>query len=60
MIYTHTYKNKLGKEVKCFIDYPTNSDIINSWIELFNDFEVIVKNENGCGVYLYYSKLTKE
>ena len=37
--FTHTYKNKLGFKVKCYITKKMR-------------YNAIVKNINGCGVYL--------
>jgi len=39
LFYTHTYKNKLGFKVKCYVTKKDGQ-------------YVIVQNENGCGVYL--------
>jgi len=58
MKYSHTYKNKLGKDVKCFIDFPTNPDAVNTLKRRSQNFEVAVENENGCCVFLNYKKLT--
>lgn len=48
MKYTHTYKNKKGRDVLCLIKHPQDGN-----------GNVIVKNENGVHVYLPYKNLTK-
>lgn len=55
--YTHTYKNKLGNDVKCYIV----NVIIHTLPYLKNNRTekdyVIVVNQNGVGVYLPFSNL---
>jgi len=43
---THTYKNKLGNDVKCYIEKN-----YGEWC--------IVRNQNGAGVYLEVINLKK-
>jgi hypothetical protein len=42
---THTYKNKLGNDVKCYIEKN-----YGEWC--------IVRNQNGVGVYLRVNRLS--
>lgn len=56
--FTHTYKNSLGGELKCFIWDPSK-EVLEYKTKNLSDFDVRVTNENGAGVFLKYSVLTK-
>jgi hypothetical protein len=55
MEFTHTYRNRRCKDIKCFITDPCES--VKKLIEQNANFHVIVTNENGVDVYLKYSEL---
>lgn len=57
MNYTHTYRNKKGRDVQCFID-PSCIYGVEKLAEIA-EFNVIVTNENGVDIYLQHSQLTK-
>lgn len=55
MNFTHTYRNRRCKDIKCFITDPCEN--VKKLIQQGADFHVIVTNENGVDVYLKYSEL---
>lgn len=63
--FTHTYENSKGNKVKCFIALPT-LDRLRYLLSNRHPIKgrekkiaVHVTNENGCGVYLDYNKLSE-
>lgn len=52
---THTYTNRKGNEVRCYITTPQKKVFYHK--NLGVEFNVVVTNENGCGVYLLFQNL---
>ena len=62
--YTHTYRNSLGRKLKCKIvnshpDRWLNSKFKYALIRFIGRRTVVVENENKCILYIMKRKLTR-